>query len=490
MEKSSLSELILLLEIGAYLHDIGKLSSYFIFSKAKGSAALDFHGQILFLDYKTGKISQRLYEFLNTDIYKLLNIDKTFKDVELNFSLLHMVCAHHGCSRCLKGGSCPLKDIIEDFKVMALLKTADHMDASNPLDVGKQGFFDVYIDKFFKKEKVPVKKLNKMRSEIYNKLDEVVLKYDKKEIDTETLRNSIIDITKVPFLKTLSETRLYANDITLFDHSLATSTLFKAYLSAYFYFDFPFPKNFSTVRYNYIKFKKDEVLKHNLEISYALSNVVYEDDFFYTVYPAINRKSVKNTLKQVIGEYEIIKDPYELFPSYKDFLSHLKVKDVEAIKENYTEKEALLDVKRVVYFAMLKEKEEYAKKMKSFTRHLKNVSKGIAKNKNNFVKFLKKLIELKALKKHIEAPPQIEQLRKFLGVQTSKDFLPYLEEYFDLITSPIRPPSPKEMSKMFLKFFRKTHSFKKVLMHFVLVRPMTLGRVIAFGRAVKVYKDH
>jgi hypothetical protein len=72
-------------------------------------------------------------------------------------------------------------------------------------------------------------------------------------------------------------------------------------------------------------------------------------------------------------------------------------------------------------------------------------------------------------------------------VRSSKEIEPSIEEYFDLITSPIRPPSPKEMSKMFLKYYRKTHSFKKVLAHFVITRPMTLGRVIAFSRLV--YRD-
>jgi hypothetical protein len=43
-------DLILLLEIGAFIHDLGKLSSFFIISKAKSAVARDFHGQILFID--------------------------------------------------------------------------------------------------------------------------------------------------------------------------------------------------------------------------------------------------------------------------------------------------------------------------------------------------------------------------------------------------------------------------------------------------------
>ena len=51
-------DLILLLEIGAFIHDLGKLSSFFIISKAKSAVTRDFHGQILFIDlvsYGKGK---------------------------------------------------------------------------------------------------------------------------------------------------------------------------------------------------------------------------------------------------------------------------------------------------------------------------------------------------------------------------------------------------------------------------------------------------
>jgi hypothetical protein len=51
-------DLILFLEIGAFIHDLGKLSSFFIISKAKSAVTRDFHGQILFIDlvsYGKGK---------------------------------------------------------------------------------------------------------------------------------------------------------------------------------------------------------------------------------------------------------------------------------------------------------------------------------------------------------------------------------------------------------------------------------------------------
>jgi hypothetical protein len=164
-------DLILFLEIGAFIHDIGKLSSFFIISKAKSAVTRDFHGQILFIDIiagnklLTGKVIPKcqapgnkklspLMEFLFTPIYKLLDLPQMVSGIDLSISLSHFVCAHHGCSRCLYGlardkldgafptnaEDCPFKDRIDNHPLIALLKTVDHLDASNPADSGKQGF--------------------------------------------------------------------------------------------------------------------------------------------------------------------------------------------------------------------------------------------------------------------------------------------------------------------------------------------------------------
>uniref|UniRef100_A0A7C4Y456 Uncharacterized protein n=1 Tax=Caldisericum exile TaxID=693075 RepID=A0A7C4Y456_9BACT len=475
-------ELILLLETGAYLHDIGKLSRYFITSKAKGIVGKDFHGQIIFIDKRLNRIPPYLNEFLNTKIEDLVRvIDKPF---ELDFTIGMMICAHHGCSRCLSNTPCPLKERIEDYKVLALLKTMDHMDASNPSDMLKQGINNVRIDGFFEEKEVPLSELDRMRWDIYEKCEATLKRMkESKMFSIEEMRRAVYETTRPAFLEALSDTRRCANDITLFDHSLATATLFKAFLSAYLYFDLPIPKSFREVRYYFLKGKFDRKF---IEEECALSNIVFTyKGFDYIVYPYVGRKDVKSYLKKIIGPFEIVKDPYDIFKEYKDFLLSLKVKELEHIYGNipHIEKYAIFDVKRLIYFALLQEKEQYEKKLKSFKRHIRNVSNGIIKDRRNFLKFLKKLIELKRLKKHLESKPDIKTIKAFLKVNRSKECEPYIENYFDRITSPLRPPSPKEMGEMFLSYYRATHSFKKVLNRFVLIRPPTLGRLIAFGRA-------
>ncbi|BAL81688.1 hypothetical protein [Caldisericum exile] len=493
MEKSNSTDsnpfrdLILLLEVSVYLHDIGKLSRYFISSKAKGIKGLDYHGQILYIDFALNRVPDNLLRFLNSEVYKILQIDPQSAPFEIDFSLIHMICAHHGCNRCLRNPPCKLKDKIEDYKIMELLKTLDHMDASNPLDSGKQGYKEVFIDRFFENpKKVEIEKLDSLRIEFYEKLDSALLEegFGSKNFNIKNFRRKVLEYSKEPFLKALSETRLFANDITLFDHSLATATLFKMYLSAYFNFHISLPKTFSEV--NYVFIKSYSANPSLIEEDLAFSNVIIKNsNYIIFPFPNLLSKKIKNILKELIGDFDVIKDPYDLFPQYKEYLLSLKVKNIEEIKEGYTYKKAIEDVKRVIYFALLKEKENLAQKHKSFTRHIRNVSNGITKDRINFVKFLKKLVELKRLKKHLDAEPSIENIRSFLKVCSSNEIEPQIEEYFDLITSPIRPPSPIEMSKMFLKYYRKTHSYKKVLNRFVIIRPLTLGRLIAFNRLIQ-----
>ena len=483
--------LILLLEVGVYLHDIGKLSMYFIASKAKNNSTKDLHGQILFMDDYDRKLPDTLFNFLSTPIYKILNLPPIFNGLELDFSLSQIVCAHHGCSRCFLKNPCPLKDKIEKYKLIALLKTVDHMDASNPLDAGKQGEKNVFIETFFNTPlKIRVDSLNSSRYQVYQKLDRALFDCTKSDgtLNIQKFRKAVFDATKVPFTHTLSETRLYGNDIALFDHSFATATLFKAYLSCFLNFGMPFPRTFSEVNYAFIKRKN--VDKHRIEEALALSNVTFTykgNDFI--PYPNLGKKKIKETIKDAIGTFEIVKDPYDCFPEYKNYLLSLRVKNVTDIKENYTWDRAIADVKKVIYFAILKEREKLLKKLKSSVKHLVNISKGIGKNRANGVKFMEKLNEIEHIMAHLESKPKTAEIKTYLNVENSKEIEPDIEEYFDLITSPIRPPSPTNMSRMFLKYYRKTHSYKRVLLHFVILRPLTLGRLIAFGRAVNAGKE-
>jgi len=105
-----------------YLHDIGKLSMYFIASKAKNNSTKDLHGQILFMDDYDRKLPDTLFNFLSTPIYKILNLPPIFNGLELDFSLSQIVCAHHGCSRCFLKTHAPSRIKLKSTSSLPSLK--------------------------------------------------------------------------------------------------------------------------------------------------------------------------------------------------------------------------------------------------------------------------------------------------------------------------------------------------------------------------------
>ncbi len=63
-------------------------------------------------------------------------------------------------------------------------------------------------------------------------------------------------------------------------------------------------------------------------------------------------------------------------------------------------------------------------------------------------------------------------------------------DFFNLILSPIRPPSPIDMANYFLKKYNRLRSFKGVYGELVEKRPVVLGRLIAYLRTTeKLFED-
>jgi hypothetical protein len=543
-------DLILFLEIGAFIHDLGKLSSFFIISKAKGVFTRDFHGQILFIDlvsYGKGK-SSPLMEFLFTPIYKLLNLPQMVDGIDLSISLSHFICAHHGCSRCLYGlarnklkdafptsiKECPFKDRIDNHPLIALLKTVDHLDASNPADSGKQGFSSVMIDQFFYGEKeVPLKKLNGYRINFYRDLNNFLaenfpnIKNFQKIYNSPSIQNiqqckkgsnfifnhqDIINLNKFVkslgekyFSFTLSETRRYGNDITLLDHAKGISSCFKMYLFNYLVRDKPLPLSFFNSQFRVFTIKNspqdvEEILSYEL----AFSNLVFKtDQNSHFLVPNMRKNEIKKLLtagmlKQVLA-FARKRVQYVNLPGVNDFsvifndtlkgkslrnafdkLKEMKIKTPEDL--GFTEKELINELKRVVFFSALKKKEALQRGLKSSLKHLENLKNGTIYNEKNLFKYYRKESEINTIRRHLDSYPTIEIIKYRTGWKSSKDAEKEVYDFFNAILSPIRPPSPIEMSNFFLKEYHRLGSFKGLYENFIIRRPLTPGRIYAFAR--------
>lgn len=498
---SKYRELILLLEAGALLHDIGKLSSFFIMSKAKGFNTKDFHGQIVFIDLgypnsNTRIIGKKLEKLLLTPVCDLAGTDRFVKGIDLSISLSHFICAHHGCSRCLNPeGACKFKDKIDSHPLIALLKTVDHLDASNPQDSRKQGVFNVFRNNFFLPEsRVDVRNLNKMRQHFYEELE------SQADLGITELNKSLKKLAREYFVESLSETRRFGNDIALLDHSESVAAYFKAYLFNYLIREVPFPRSFFDCRFRILKTLRTAGIEEKMSYELAISNSIFSDDkYTYFLFPPIRSRRFYDLLEQEVQQRVYISRPNDfafafsgtlngkrLMLYYKK-LSEFAIKKPGDILPSFTESDAVNKVKEIVYFALMRRKEKYARTLKSYMKHLENVKNGIHKSSENLNKYERKMQEARILEAKLKAKPSLEEIRKAFGWRTSKDAEKKVYDFFNLILSPIRPPSPVEMSSYFLKAYNRFRSFRKVYKELVEKRPVVLGRVLAYFRALKKF---
>lgn len=499
-------DLILLLEAGSLIHDVGKLSSFFIISKTKGFITRDFHGQIIFIDlgypdYKKRKISRKLERFLFTPIYELLKIPQIVNGIDLSINLSHLICAHHGCSRCLNFVyDCKFRDKIDTHPIVKLLKTVDHLDASNPQDSGKQGIYKVFRDNFFFEETlVFVKALNSERKSFYKELGKLV------GLSANEFNRKLKAIIKKHFIKTLSETRRYGNDITLLDHSESVAAYYKAYLFNKLIRNVRFPDSFFECNFRIMRIEKKTKTEIEKKVSYelALANKIFESDRWqYFLIPPIKSRSFFEFLEKYLEsriEVSKLNDFSYIFNDtlkgnrlapYYEKLRRFIIKTPKDISSSYVEKDIVDKVKEVIYFSILRKKESYSRKLKSYTKHLENVKNGIEHSEKNLKKYYKKEKEIVLLNKKLNAGIPVEKIKQTLGWHSSKDGERSVYDFFNLILSPIRPPSPIDMANYFLKEYNKLRSFKGVYRELIEKRPVVLGRVIAYLRAAeKLFED-
>lgn len=493
-------DLILLLEVAALLHDVGKLSPFFIISKAKGFVTKDFHGQIVFIDlgypdYKKRIIRSKLEKFLFTPINEILNIPKTIKGIDLSINISNFICAHHGCSRCLNFVyECHLKDSIENHPLIKLLKTVDHLDASNPSDSRKQGAYEVYRDNFFLCEsKIDVRSLNPLREQFYSEVEKII------SLPVVDLNKQLKKLVKKYFINSLSETRRFGNDITLLDHSEATASYYKTYLFNYFVRSVNFPNSFFDCKFRLMKTQgNSKETEEKISYELAFANKIFETDSgsFYLI-PNIRSNVFFEFIKQYTNtkiEFSKTNDFSFLFSSnigktnleiYFSKLKKFVIKNPQDINALYSEGKLVNEVKKVIYFATLRKKERLSRKLKSYSKHLENVKNGIEHSEGNLKKYYKKLREIEKIKSHINKGISVEKIKKAFGWHSSKDAEKEIYDFFNLILSPIRPPSQVEMSNYFLKRYNKLRSFKKVYKELIEIRPIVLGRVLAYLRTIK-----
>jgi len=206
---------LLLAEIAALLHDIGKCRGDFVRQQSKDrKPAVPGHNEI--------------DKFLPEEIITLFR-HCTFKitPTEPTIGLYELITEHHGNS---------------DSHLVQLLRQCDRLDSADDKGIvrRKQLANDTVISSpfGFPKEKIDLDCLDCRFRDLQKNLIRDLREYkcirecangDSDKL-LEELRDKIIEDIRLPYSHALGETRIPANDVTLWDHSYSTASLYKSLL--------------------------------------------------------------------------------------------------------------------------------------------------------------------------------------------------------------------------------------------------------------------
>lgn len=200
-------EQILIGEIGALLHDIGKMHPNFVKKQSKENTG----------EFRHTKID----EFLDKLAPLIRNPKFTIKIHQIETSIYHLITEHHGNDREIDG-------------LVKALKICDHKDSADDKGIvrKKQPMNNTIISSPFghPKEKIDLNCLQKKFDDLQKVLFETFTSYISENLNLICFRKSLINILKTAFTHALGETRIPSNDVTLWDHSYSTASLFKSAL--------------------------------------------------------------------------------------------------------------------------------------------------------------------------------------------------------------------------------------------------------------------
>ena len=313
-------EAILIGEIGALIHDIGKLHPDFIKSKSIEKTASDIHAQI--------------DKFLDSTLLSLIKSKKFEINICSQSTNIHkLITRHHE----------KYEEKLDD--IIKILKRCDGKDSADDKGIvrKKQPVDNTIICSPFgyPKEKIDLTCLQNRFNDLENNLTGLFKDYISGAIDLSSFRESLINNIKTSFSYTLGETRIPANDVTLWDHSYSTASMFKSALAAMICGAFLNLNNlkwrifgicWNGVRFinngrkiAEIKARSDiiENIKRKLKLKFEneipIGNVIYEDtNGIYFTFPDLGEESKELAIECTKDALEIIykESNNELWPFF------------------------------------------------------------------------------------------------------------------------------------------------------------------------------
>lgn len=296
---------ILLGEIGALLHDVGKCDPRFIRHSALDKDITSFaHERI----DREGILSQELVDLFQHCRYTF-TIGKTKCKV-------YELIRYHG-------------NIGHSNKIVRALVIADRLDSADDKGIVRKKQLrehTVIATSFgYPKKRICLAHLKQQLDELNKRLQDLdsshrVDQYSSKHKDIGEFRNQLLNTLRKTFQQALGETRIPSNDVTLWDHSYSVATLFKSLLCK-----LALGEELPTIRdakwriwgicWNGEHFvnagrkpadilarkgiidKIQEELRQTFEVTFPIGNAVYTDlNGIYFSFPDINNKGTLDAL--------------------------------------------------------------------------------------------------------------------------------------------------------------------------------------------------
>jgi CRISPR-associated Csx11 family protein len=296
-------------EIGALLHDIGKCHPNFIGKNSIENTPKDF---------KHSKID----DFLNNNFISIIKNDKFKIEINNNETDVYKIITEHHNNN--------------DNNIIKILKKCDQLDSADDKGIvrRKQSMDNIIISSpfGFHKENIDLNCLQKRLDDLQSNLTGLFQNYTAGNLDIICLRKFVVNNLKTTFSHALGETRIPANDVTLWDHSHSTASLFKSVLCSMTLGENPNEEN---LQWRILGFCWDGIgfinkgkkiadilrrndiiedikvnLQNKFENEIPIGNVIYEDNNgIYFTFPALDDSKSKELARECanIG-LEIIRD--------------------------------------------------------------------------------------------------------------------------------------------------------------------------------------
>ena len=503
--------LILAAEVGALLHDVGKLSSQFLRAKATDCREQDRHGEVLQLF--AGEIPPPLAAFFATPLASFWGERRSPRDEPVptfleGVRLEHFLTLHHGNKR---ANHTPLQLLPFARLLQACDRFSSAEDKANPSDLAKQPYLATHRSTpFGREERIVPQQLDELRRALWPQLAAIL--HPSRIVSA---RRALIPLLRRAFSPALAETRRSANDLDLFHHSWSVASYLKASLTGAL-LGGPLPQEMGDVPRQVLCLrdplspKEESSLRRFLEEGLALGSFFFQeaDERWFLVAPLTQemRNAVERSLRARWPSLQFHWAPFPLGQEAEAFaydpilavppggrgillglrafvrfelFDTLLAKQLEHIEPGLDFPGLVRRTDQVLALSRMMEGDRLQAVIESRGRHLANLRQARRLGKLNGCKeeeYTAKRAELIRLRRNLYRLRKRNESLALAPGESLEEAKARLLLFIDQVFSWLHPPDPSQVGR---RWTRRGQSAERVALRWVLRKGPSLSRLMA-----------